>query len=64
MTHEEILASKSNREILLQLCAALDHTLRFSSINRKWPAQRDGILALIREGRRRGGYFEKVNPAP
>ena len=53
------LKDKSNREILLQLCDCLDHTLLFSSINRKWPAQKAATLDLIREGRRRGGYFDK-----
>ena len=58
------LRDKSNREILLQLCACLDHTLLFSSINRKWPEQKRATLELIKEGRRRGGYFEKERPAP
>ena len=56
------LCTKSNREILLQLCACLDHTLLFSSINRRWPEQREATLRLIHEGRRRGGYFEKKAP--
>lgn len=51
--HREALRSKSNREILLQLCASLDHVLLFSSINRKWLGQKRAILELIREGKRR-----------
>ena len=57
--HRAALQAKGNREILLLLCAALDHTLLFSSINRKWPSQKRATLELIREGRRRGGYFKK-----
>lgn len=50
---EEPYRAKTNWELLELLAAALDHTLVFSSINTRWPEQKDATLRLIREARRR-----------
>lgn len=48
-----VLSEKSNGEIVKLLASNLEHVLRFSSINRKWPEQKEFILDLIDEARRR-----------